>query len=98
MSQDKWRGHLISLNENLDWIFIEDACRVKDDPYRLCKHCKIENTPEGHDGCLGILPGVMNACCGHGNDNESYVQFPDGKVIRGEKAISFININKKAKP
>jgi hypothetical protein len=23
-------------------------------------------TPKGHDPCLANLPGVVNACCGHG--------------------------------
>jgi len=26
-------------------------------------------TPEGHDACLGKLPGVGAACCGHGVDD-----------------------------
>ena len=49
---------------------------------RPCGHCGLSNTTEGHDGCLGSLPGVMNACCGHGNINEAYVQFDDGVIVR----------------
>lgn len=26
------------------------------------------------DPCLGMLPGVNNACCGHGNAHQAYVQ------------------------
>lgn len=50
---------------------------------RPCGHCGIYNTPEGHDACLGELPGVMNACCGHGNIEESYIQFENGVIVRG---------------
>jgi len=38
------------------------------------------------DECLGMLPGVANACCGHGDVREAYVQFLDGSVIRGYDA------------
>jgi hypothetical protein len=55
---------------------IEDA-RV--DP---CPHCGLSRTAEGHDGCLGTLPGVKAACCGHGVE-DGYVLFETGKVIRG---------------
>ena len=33
---------------------------------RACKRCGEKPTPEGHDACLGTLPGVVSACCGHG--------------------------------
>jgi hypothetical protein len=29
--------------------------------------------PDGPDACLGLLPAVRNACCGHGDPNEAYV-------------------------
>ncbi len=41
---------------------------------RTCGVCKKHWTKEGHDPCIGTLPGVKNACCGHGED-EAYVQF-----------------------
>lgn len=35
------------------------------------------------DPCLGKLPGVMYACCGHGKDDESgYLFFETGVIIR----------------
>lgn len=46
----------------------------------LCAKCHRLPTAEGHDGCLGTLPGVWNACCGHGNPREAYVQFRPGPV------------------
>jgi hypothetical protein len=47
-----------------------------------CPHCGLSRTVEGHDGCLGTLPGVQAACCGHGVE-DGYVLFDTGKVIRG---------------
>jgi hypothetical protein len=35
------------------------------------------------------LPKVMNACCGHGNVEEAYVQFKD-KRMSGRNAIAWI--------
>ena len=63
-----------------------------------CTHCGKERTAEGHDGCVGTLPNVMNACCGHGKVNEAYVQFnhKDYKKdsnkyrITGQEAINLI--------
>ena len=31
-----------------------------------CRECGLKRDEDGHDPCLGTLPGVMNACCGHG--------------------------------
>lgn len=45
---------------------------------RPCGHCGKHNSPQGHDACLGTLPGVMNACCGHGDANQAYIQFENG--------------------
>ena len=37
----------------------------------------------------------MNACCGHGDIEEAYIQFWDGSCIRGEDAKTIQNILKK---
>jgi hypothetical protein len=34
------------------------------------------------DPCLGVLPGVDNACCGHGIRSEAYVRFTNGVVLK----------------
>ena len=58
-----------------------------------CTNCRKGPTPEGHDGCLGTLPGlIMNACCGHGDNNVAYIQYwgengKGGKRISGDEAI-----------
>jgi hypothetical protein len=49
----------------------------------MCQ-CKPDNEL---DPCLGMLNGVMNACCGHNNINQAYVQFLDGSTVRGEDAV-----------
>lgn len=57
---------------------------------RKCGHCGEAKTKEGHDPCLGTLPNVMNACCGHGRLEETYVQFVDGSILSGYAAAEFI--------
>jgi hypothetical protein len=67
----------------------------------VCGHCNLKRTPEGHDGCIGTLENVRNACCGHGEYNMAYVQFdhPDydkdsNKVrIEGIEALKYIKEN-----
>jgi len=55
----------------------------------ICGKCKKGPTKEGHDGCLGTLPGpIMNACCGHGYDALAYIQYWGGKRIAGIEAIT----------
>lgn len=72
---DRYRGHVIAKNERGRWVYKEDGLLVSADIDRACGHCGKPNTPEGHDACLGALPGVINACCGHGSPNEAYVQY-----------------------
>lgn len=64
--------------------------------YGTCAKCGKEPTEEGHDGCIGTLPEkeVMNACCGHGQDGQAYVQFWDAPRMSGQEAIKYINENK----
>jgi hypothetical protein len=66
--------------------------------FGICVKCKKGPTPEGHDGCLGTLPGpIMNACCGHGNDSQAYIQYWGGSDIRGVEAITIMNSLKEDK-
>lgn len=54
------------------------------EPGWTCPTCKLVRPENGHDPCLGELPGVLNACCGHGGIGayEGYVQFENGQVLR----------------
>ena len=44
---------------------------------RPCKRCNQFPTPEGYAHCLGKLPGVSSACCGHGVE-KPYAMFYEG--------------------
>lgn len=95
MSDDYFRGYNIELL-NGEYIF----CDTKEPTtttweQRPCGHCGLYNTPEGHDGCLGTLPGVMNACCGHGQTKDAYVQFMDGFSIHGDDGKIILDVLKK---
>ena len=69
----------------------EDMFYAIDNESRVCGFCSREPTIDGHDGCLGTLPGVMNACCGHGEISLAYIQFENGGLVRGEAAVRMID-------
>ena len=37
-----------------------------------CAACD-RSMPDGPDACLGLIPGVSQACCGHGDAEAAYV-------------------------
>lgn len=83
------RGHALTFDVSTDtWLYDDTRTPVADDPDRPCGHCWRSNTAAGHDGCLGTLAGVMNACCGHGIAKEAYVQFPGGFSVSGRMALA----------
>ena len=45
-----------------------------------CKRCGRMPTKGGHDACLGELPGVQFACCGHGIEH-GYMVFDNDKKL-----------------
>ena len=81
---DTWRGHAISEQES-GWVYTDTQQLVRLNPNRACGFCGIANTVAGHDGCLGTLPGVVNACCGHGNPHEAYIQYDNEVMMQPEK-------------
>lgn len=83
------RGHPIEFKDG-EWKYIDTGeSTVLTWRTRACGHCKQSETPEGHDACLGTLPGVRNACCGHGSSESAYVQFDAGTELRGLSAIEW---------
>lgn len=70
----RWRGHAISYLGDA-WVYDDTGRPVAEDPDRPCGHCGMANTPEGYDGCIGEIPGATNACCGHGDPGDAYVQY-----------------------
>ncbi len=88
-ARSKWRGHVIVF-EGGEYRF-EDTDAPTAGSDRPCGHCGDHCTEEGHDACLGTLPGVMNACCGHGEVPMAYVQMPDGAHFQGQPALDLID-------
>ena len=83
------RGHAIEIDaDGQTWIYSDTLTAVAKDPDRACGRCNAPNRDDGHDACLGVLPGVANACCGHGCQADAYVQFADGLRLGGDDAIA----------
>ncbi len=83
-----WRGNKIHESEPKRWRYT-DGVEVTKDPARACGHCGLAVTAEGHDGCLGEVPGVVNACCGHGVESEAYVVLAAGERLAGADAVAW---------
>lgn len=67
------------------WVYVDTGDSVENN-HRSCGHCGEADTIKGHDGCLGTLRGIRNACCGHGQIDSAYVQFQDMYSIHGKPA------------
>jgi hypothetical protein len=50
---------------------------------KRCPKCDKLPDKNGHDKCLGTLPGVAFACCGHGVE-DGYIKFTNGVIVRFE--------------
>jgi hypothetical protein len=48
-----------------------------------CPSCGESCGFDGPDPCLGMLPGVRGACCGHGDRDRAYITFENGLTIKG---------------
>lgn len=83
-----YRGHNI-YRENGKW-FYSDTGEATIGNIRPCGFCGRKNTFEGHDGCIGTLKNVINACCGHGVIEQAYIQFRNGNELRGSNAIKYL--------
>ena len=79
-------GHTVYISgkdvNNNRHILRDEKGRFVSEKNLRCPKCGKKATKEGHDPCLANLPGVTNACCGHGV-TEGYIAFEDGTVIRG---------------
>lgn len=62
-----------------------------------CAKCKKLPNDDDTDACLGQLPWVMNACCGHGDGGTAYVQFSPRVRIAGPLALVCMWALKKAR-
>ena len=88
-----WRGHKIECEDRGDdkiWVYSDTKEEVSLNTQRDCGFCGRPRTPEDHDGCLGALEGLMNACCGHGLPENAYVQFQNGEIVDGLEAVGIL--------
>jgi len=53
----------------------------QEDPVRICKICDQILDYSKPDPCLGYLPGVKYACCGHGETDTGYISFENGTIV-----------------
>ena len=92
MVKSHFRGHpIIRINNN--WVY-EDTYTLSGfgSEVRLCKKCNktFEGSNTGDaDPCLSELPGVDNACCGHGVPERAYIRFTNGVIIEGFNVIKY---------
>ena len=70
------RGHPVKWNEDRNRFEYEDGIAM-DAHERPCTKCDMLAGDDGHDPCLGKLPGVKDACCGHGT-GLGYIIFENG--------------------
>ncbi len=77
MIKSHFNGHKI-VWKNKNWYYVDGKSIKKK---RHCPQCGELPTKKGHDACLSNLPGVQQACCGHGAE-PGYIKFNDGRIIR----------------
>ena len=85
-AKSTWRGHPTTWNGR-HWLFDDNHKEVtRAYGKRPCANCQrvFQGSNIGDpDPCLGNLPGVKNACCGHGVPSMAYVVFNSGVVLEG---------------
>lgn len=77
-----FRGHPIIWSNNR-WVYEDDYAElpVNGGQIRPCKKCGALFPLNTSDPCLGQLPNVNIACCGHGIQSQAYIRFTNGIVI-----------------
>jgi len=66
------------------WRYEDDGEIFKLDGCRPCLSCNLNpKDTNGHDPCLGELPGIKGACCGHGV-KRGYLCFENGVTLVGD--------------
>lgn len=56
---------------------------------RRCLACGRSGPVDGADACIGMLAGVVSACCGHGDARQAYIVFADGQRVAGADALLY---------
>ena len=88
------RGHSIIFVDNA-WVYEDNGKPVpgyggEDRPCKFCGHSFGRGPDDEDDPCLGHLPGVVKACCGHGVRKDSYIVFENGFTIAGFEIVKEI--------
>ena len=52
-----------------------------------CAVCGRDVPHASPDPCLGRLPGVLFACCGHGTEKGGYIVFANGVTVRSQSGF-----------
>jgi hypothetical protein len=76
------RGRNYAFCEECEIFIDKESCEEINRSEMKCAECNLLPTKDGHDPCIADLPGVIFACCGHGNLGQAYVAFADGRTIR----------------
>lgn len=75
------RGHDAVVDDDGILRYCDDHTPADAEHDRPCAKCGLSaSEPGGPDPCLGRLPGVRNACCGHGVQ-EPYIEFENGLFL-----------------
>lgn len=93
----KYRGHKTRWVRG-DWCYVDTGKPIATGRLlvaageltadRPCGRCGLNRTKEGHDGCLGTLPGpVAEACCGHGTPDMAYISYRNHSRLAGVDAM-----------
>lgn len=90
---NKYRGNPIYDIDGI-WYYSDTGDPVIYSKGKPCGKCDKPYTSEGHDPCIASLPYIRNACCGHGEPQEAYLQFMNGKCVRGRLAVFVTKILK----
>ena len=61
------RGHEIIFISG-EWVYADIKKSILSNE-RPCIKCGKMPTPEGYDACIGFIPRVTSACCGHGKED-----------------------------
>jgi len=68
MTKSYLRGHEIIFVSG-EWIYSDTKKSIISNE-RPCIRCGKMPTPEGYDACIGFIPRVTSACCGHGEEDQ----------------------------
>ena len=83
-------GHLIYCyvgeSKLWPWRYVDTNELYDNKNPRPCAECGRERQHDQPDPCLGWLPGVKFACCGHGFEGFGYIVHEDGtrKIYNGK--------------